>query len=141
MLIILFSFISTLLAAYFACFGEPVTPGVIVFETVMEICFVTDILRNFITEYSDPRDPRKTIRDLFMICKHYIRAGSFILDVIACSSWPLRYVFRNQWEPDEVSLLYLLRLCRLGKIFILMNMQVFTRQMRSWFRSRLIKLI
>lgn len=38
-------------------------------------------------------------------------------------------------------MIYLLRLLRLGKILILMNLQVFTSNMRSWFRAKLIKTI
>ena len=120
--IVIFSLLSTLFAAFFACFGEPVSTGMVAFETVMEICFLADIVRNFFTQFFDPRDPRKKISDLFEIAKHYIRGGSFFLDLIACMSWPLRAAVKDKWEPDEVSLIYLLRLCRLGKIFILMNM-------------------
>lgn len=49
MIIIIFSLFSTLSAAYFACFGEPVDAGLIAFEMIMEICFLTDIMRNFFT--------------------------------------------------------------------------------------------
>jgi len=94
-LIIIFSLVSTLLAAYFACFGSPSSESLVVFETVMEICFVTDIIRNFFTSYYDPRDPRKKITDLFQISKNYIRGGSFFLDLIACLSWPLREVVKD----------------------------------------------
>ncbi len=72
LMIILFALISTLLAAYFACFGAPSQSGVIIFDNIMEICFVTDIVRNFFTQYVDPRDPRKRIRDLVKIAKNYI---------------------------------------------------------------------
>ena len=101
---------------------------------------MADIIRNFITQYSDPNDPRKTIKDLFKIAKNYI-SGSFFFDVIACLSWPARMSVRDEWEPDKVSLLYLLRLFRLGKIFILMDMQNFTRIMRNYYRGRLVKII
>jgi len=64
-IIIIFSLVSTLLAAYFSCFGEPTRNSLIIFETVMEISFGADIVRNFFTAYFDPRDPRKKIKDLF----------------------------------------------------------------------------
>mmetsp|Transcript_20462 Transcript_20462/g.27655 ORF Transcript_20462/g.27655 Transcript_20462/m.27655 type:complete len:184 (+) Transcript_20462:214-765(+) len=139
-LIIIFSLISTLFGAFFACFGRPESSSIITFETVMEICFITDIVRNFFTQYFDPIDPRRKIRDLFKIAKHYLK-GSFFLDVIACLAWPLSYVLQDSLEHDTLSLIFLLRLSRLGKIFILMNLQLFTSHMRGWFRGRLVKLI
>ena len=106
----------------------------------MEISFIADIARNFFTDYFDPRDPRKKIKDIFKIAKHYIR-GSFFFDLIACLAWPLHLALKDSYSPDTVSLIYLLRLFRLGKIFILMNMQAFTSNMREWFRNRLVKQI
>ena len=49
LMIILFALISTLLAAYFACFGAPSESGLIIFDNIMEIFFITDIVRNFFT--------------------------------------------------------------------------------------------
>ena len=138
--IIIFSLLSTIFAAFFACFGKPAMEGVIIFETVMEICFITDLVRNFFTDYFDPRDPRRKIRDIFKIAKHYIR-GSFFFDMIACLAWPLHWVIKDKYDSDTASLIFLLRLFRLGKIFILMNLQAFTSYMREWFRRRLIKQI
>ena len=55
-MMILFSLCSSLFAAYFACFGEPEPGGVIYsFDTVMEIAFIIDIVKNFFTQYTDPR--------------------------------------------------------------------------------------
>ncbi len=123
-MIILFALISTLLAAYFACFGAPSESGLIIFDNIMEICFITDIVRNFFTQYVDPRDPRKRIRDLIQIAKNYV-SNSFFFDLIACLAWPIHYAIQDSYEPDTASLIYLLRLFRLGKILILMNLQVF----------------
>lgn len=72
LLIILFALISTLLAAYFACFGPPESNGLILFDAIMEVCFITDIVRTFLTQYVDPRDPRKRIRDLIKIARNYV---------------------------------------------------------------------
>ncbi len=106
----------------------------------MEVCFITDIVRNFFTRYVDPRDPRKRIRDIVQIAKNYI-SNSFFFDSIACLAWPIHYAIKDNYEPDTASLIYLLRLFRLGKILILMNLQVFTSNMRSWFRGKLVKTI
>ena len=89
LLIIVFSALSTLFAAYFACFGEPEKGAVYTLDIVMEVCFCIDIVRNFFMQYTDPREPRKPIKDLFKIAKHYIK-GSFFFDLIACLAWPLR---------------------------------------------------
>ena len=60
------------------------------------------------------------------------------MDLIACMSWPLRSMTRDSLDDYTINLFYLLRLTRLGKIFILMNMQIFTRYMRNFFRKKLI---
>jgi len=140
LLIILFALISTLLAAYFACFGPPESEGLIIFDAIMEVCFITDIVRTFLTQYVDPRDPRKRIRDLVKIARNYVQ-NSFFFDFVACLAWPVHYAVQDEFEPETASMIYLLRLLRLGKILILMNLQVFTSNMRSWFRHKLIKTI
>ena len=90
LLIVVFSMLSTLLAAYFACFGPP-EPGLILYlDTVMEIFFCIDIVRNFLTQYTDPREPRKPIKDVFKIALHYVK-GSFFFDLVAVMAWPLRH--------------------------------------------------
>ena len=67
MLIIIFSGFSTLFAAYFACFGEPgpEEEAVFMFDTIMEACFVGDMIKNFLMQYTDPQEPRKPVKDLF----------------------------------------------------------------------------
>ena len=86
-----------MLAANFACFGEP-SGAVYMLDTVMEICFVIDMVRNFFTSYTDPREPRKPVRDLFLIMKHYVK-GPFLFDFVALSAWPIRLIVRNSWPP------------------------------------------
>jgi len=49
LVIILCALLSTLLASYFACFGEPSIEGLSIFDNVMEVLFWTDIIRNFFT--------------------------------------------------------------------------------------------
>ena len=49
--------LTTLFAAYFACFGEPENEGIYYFDMVMEICFIADIVKNFFLMYTDPTDP------------------------------------------------------------------------------------
>ena len=63
------------------------------------------------------------------------------MDLIAISAWPLRSIVRDKWEPDNVSLIYLLRIFRIGKLVTIMNLQGFTYFMRGVFRSKLAKLI
>lgn len=53
-LITVFSIFSTTFSAYFACFGEPVLTGVLVFDDIMEVFFALDIIRMFLTQYVDP---------------------------------------------------------------------------------------
>ena len=87
----------------------------------MEIVFMIDILRNFLMEYYDPREPRKPIRDCGSIAVHYIKA-EFVFDVLAILAWPLRKFFDGDWEDMNANLLYLLRLLRLSKILIILNL-------------------
>ena len=124
-LIIIFSGFSTLFAAYSACFGEPVEGSTLFWcDTVMEMCFVLDIIKNFLMQYTDPREPREPVRDLYKITMNYVK-GAFIYDLIGCSGWPLRYAFRSSWPPDKLSLIYLLRIFRLSKVLRLLNLQNF----------------
>ena len=59
LMIILFSMLTTLFAAYFACFGEPENESVYYLDMFMEICFIIDIVKNFFLMYTDPTDPSK----------------------------------------------------------------------------------
>ena len=136
LLITIFSIISTLFAAYFACFGEPVVPFVVGLDNIMEICFALDIVRNFFMQFTDPSEPRKPIRDLFKIAKHYV-TGSFIYDFTATIATPLLWALKDKLPSNEIHLIYLLRLLRISKIFILMNLQKFTELIRNYFRKRL----
>lgn len=52
-IMIIFALISTLCAAYYACFGPPTSPGLVVIDFIMEICFAIDIIRNFLMQYED----------------------------------------------------------------------------------------
>lgn len=68
LLMVLFSMLSSLFAAYFACFGEPTTGSKTYYlDMVMEVCFVVDILKNFFSQYTDERQPTKPVQDLFKI--------------------------------------------------------------------------
>ena len=46
-LMIFFAMISTLFAAFYACFSRPDTTATVVIDSIMEICFALDIIRNF----------------------------------------------------------------------------------------------
>ena len=136
LMIVFFSVISTLFAAYFACFGPPADDWIIVIDLIMEVCFALDIVRNFFMQYTDPREPRKPIRDFYRIAKNYFK-GSFLYDLIAISAWPLQYALSDSYDPETASLIYLLRLFRLGKIVILMDLQKFTQTVRNFYRAKL----
>ena len=130
-----FSAISSHLAAYYACFGTP--QGFFLhFDQVMEIVFGINIVKNFFLMYRDPNDPVTFIRDFFQIVKHYVR-GAFALDLMALSAWPLFLILRETVSPDMANLIYLLRLFRLRRILILLNLQRFALLVRKSFYSRL----
>ena len=52
-IMIIFALISTLCAAFYACFGPPESSAAKIFDYIMEICFGIDILRNFLMQYVD----------------------------------------------------------------------------------------
>ena len=121
-LMIIFSMTSSILGALLACFGEP-EPGswILILDTIMEIAFIIDIVKNFFTQYTDPRQPTKPVKDLFKIVVNYLK-GPFFFDFLAISAWPIRGIFRNSMAEDKVSLIYLLRTFRISKILILLNL-------------------
>lgn len=41
--------------------------------------------------------------------------------MIALSTFPLQEFFKDSWEEDEIMLLYTLRLLRVEKIFVILN--------------------
>ena len=63
------------------------------------------------------------------------------MDLIAISAWPLRSLVRDSWDPDNVGLIYLLRIFRISKLVTIMNLQGFTYFLRDVYRSKLSKLI
>ena len=52
-ILILFALVSTLCAAFYACFGPPENEALKVFDYIMEAWFGLDILRNFLMQYDD----------------------------------------------------------------------------------------
>lgn len=84
--------------------------------------------------YRDPRDPRKYISDLAKIIMHYLK-GAFIFDLLAVLAWPISYALKDAIDPEYADLIYLLRLFRLSKILILMDLQKFTLMVRTRFRN------
>ena len=56
MIMIISSIFSSFFAALFACFGEPEAGSIImIFDTIMEVCFIVDLIRTFFTSYTDPK--------------------------------------------------------------------------------------
>ena len=94
-IMILFAAWSTFFGGYFACHGEPNpdTP-IAMFDGVLEVCFVLDMIKTFFVQYTDPRFPRSPIKDLAKIVVHYLK-GAFIFDFIACCGFPLRLALRK----------------------------------------------
>ena len=120
-IMIIFSTLSSFFSAYFACFGEPESGSVMVYlDTVMEVAFIIDLFKNFFTQYTDPRQ-LKPVRDLFKITVNYLK-GPFFFDFLAILAWPMREIFRNSWSQENIGLLYLLRIFRISKILILLNL-------------------
>ena len=65
---------------------------------------------------------------------HYLK-GAFIFDLLAVLAWPLSYAMKGAIDPDYADLIYLLRLFRLSKILILMDIQQFKQMVRGRFRN------
>lgn len=55
--------------------------------------------------------------------------------------WPLRVSLRGVWTPERVALLYLLRLLRLSKIAVIMDIDKFISVVRSYYRQKLQKVV
>ena len=138
-LLILCAMVSSMLAAYLACFGEA-TGTILIIDSVMEIMFIVEMVRTFFTSYIDVRNPRKPVKDIFLIARHYLR-GPFGFELLAISSWPLRVALQNSLGPDKVNLLYLLRILRISKILILLDLQKFAIKVRHKYRMSLNNLL
>ena len=51
--VVIFSFLTTVWAAYFAAFGFPKTTGWMLSETIIELFFLVDIILNFLTRFRE----------------------------------------------------------------------------------------
>ena len=138
-IMVIFSMLSSMFAAYFACFGEP-TGNLAILDIVMESCFVVDMVRSFFTSYTDPREPGKPVKDLFLIMKSYAK-GPFFFDLVALLAWPLRLSLRDSLPEDDVGLIYLLKVFRISKILIVMDLQKFSINVRHRFRKQIRRVI
>lgn len=94
-IMIIFALISTLCAAYYACFGPPEDETMKVIDGIMEVCFLIDIVRNFFMQYEDVEE-QKTVRNLKLIAKRYLK-GDFVVDLLAISKTPLLEICRDSW--------------------------------------------
>ncbi len=86
---------STISAAYFACFGFVDNTGFLATDIVIECCFLLDIVLNFLIQYKD--DEHKPVRDLKRIAVRYLKK-LFIVDFLA--TIPLRYMNLVSDEKD-----------------------------------------
>ena len=78
LLLVGYSCISSL---FYVAFDMPTNPVHVAFDWIVELCFYTDLLLNFITEYIDPIS-RKPVRNLKEIFVNYI-TGWFIIDFLS----------------------------------------------------------
>lgn len=134
-MMIIFALISTLCAAFFACFGPPEAIGMQVLDAIMEIAFLLDIIRCFFMQYEDIEEQR-TVRNLKLIAKRYIK-GDFLVDFLAIIRFPLDKILQDSVPRDELDLLYLLRLFRLYKVLFLLNSQKFQGLLKKLYSRRL----
>ena len=65
------------------------TIGLDVFNYIIELCFLFDIVMNFLTEYKDP-ETYGTVRSISKISKRYAFKGSFVIDFIGII--PFQYI-------------------------------------------------
>jgi len=134
--IIILSLLSTISAAYFACFGFIEQPIFVALELMMESCFLVDIILNFLLQYKDDED-FKPVKDLKKIAIRYLKRF-FIIDFLA--TVPLRYMMLTD-DPDTLQLFQLLKLLRLPKLQSVMDTKNFQDMIKSAFRRRLQSVI
>eukprot|EP00347_Sterkiella_histriomuscorum_P001570 403371524 len=100
--------------AFSIAFGYPDQRGLKGFDIFIEILFLLDIFRNFLTEYQDPQTVQM-VGDLKLIGKNYIMKSSFVFDVFAV--FPFIYVIDWSYCQDLL-LIKMLRLYKLQVKFI-----------------------
>ena len=129
----LLAFMSTVLAALYACFGFPGNAAMMADRTppeeaepvwnwidaFMEISFALDIFLHFFVQYYD-QDSRKPVRDLKKIAISYI-THRFPIDLIATFPW----VWIFNWQPRHLRLLYICRWIRFTKLATITDLQKF----------------
>ena len=104
------SLVSVVQAGYYAGFGFPHKQSLqkllycdkfrpdcnwIIFDLLLEICFVIDIFVNFMTEYQTEENFHP-IRDIVKIAENYIR-GFFFIDLISCFPFNL-IIDTSDWQ-------------------------------------------
>lgn len=109
-MIVSLSLISTITAAYFACFGFPIELGYSLFFTFIELWFVADIIHNFFLQYKDEED-FKPVRDIKRITWRYLKRY-FIFDLLA--TIPFNWLVNS--NSRSYHLFYLFKLLRLPKL-------------------------
>ena len=56
---------------------------------------------------------------------HYLK-GTFCFDLAAVMAWPIFQAMKLSMPLEKASLVYLLRLLRISKIFVIMDLKKFT---------------
>ena len=64
--------------------------------------------------------------------------GAFFFDFLAISAWPIIAIVNDSWRPEDVGLIYLLRIFRFSKLVIVMNSQKFTYMVRKRYRKKIL---
>ena len=101
----------------------------------MEVFFLMDIIFQFFREYADEAN-NKPVRELKKIASRYLK-GKFIIDVIAISTIPLIFLFKDKIPERQINLFYLLRLLRVIRIVVLLDTQKFQQIIKALFRRNL----
>lgn len=117
--IVLFLFVlyALILMPYLSVFSSDTNPYQLIFETMMDVCFIVDVILNFFTTIVNSKD--EIITDRCLIAKNYLK-GYFWLDVL--SSIPFGLLFDNISSFNKLLRLFKLpRLIRMAKIAKLMK--------------------
>jgi len=128
--------VSTITAAYFACFGFPTSTSYIVVDIIIELCFATDIFLNFFLQYKDEKD-LKPVREHKLIALRYLK-GFFFVDFLA--TLPLVYIIGKS-DPETQQLVLLLKLLRLPRLKDVVDTKNFQDKVKYLFKRRLKRLL
>ena len=137
LIITLFSLWSTISACYYACFGSPKTNYMQITEYVVESFFLLDIITTFFLEYQDNED-RVPVRSHKKIATRYLKRR-FFLDIIALGVLPANLFLRGAIKEKYLTLTYLLRMLRLARAVIVIEIQGFQKVLKKIYWNKMLK--